>query len=142
MFPAMVREKTKDDRAKINISPISKFGLLELSRQRLRPSIESMSYQTCACCEGRGIVPSVETAALSFLRRIRMGVSRKGIVHVQGELALDVAMYLQNRKRKDLAQLETRYGVDIALRGDTAIPPGAGKLEFLKESRTPELTEH
>jgi ribonuclease E len=129
----MLRDKTKDDRAKISISPISKFGLLELSRQRLRPSIESMSYQTCSCCEGRGIVPSVETAALSFLRRIRMGVSRKGIAQVKGSLSLDVAAYLQNRKRKDLAELESRYGVDIALLADAAVPPGGGSLEFLKE---------
>ncbi|MBW1782374.1 MAG: Rne/Rng family ribonuclease [Deltaproteobacteria bacterium] len=129
----MVRDKTKDDRAKISMSPISKFGLLELSRQRLRPSIESMSYQTCTCCGGRGIVPSVETAALSFLRRIRMGVSRKGIVQVKGSLSLEVATYLQNRKRKDLAQLESRYGVDITLQADAAIPPGGGTVEFLKE---------
>ncbi len=132
----MVRDKTKDDRAKISVSPISKFGLLELSRQRLRPSIESMSYQTCNYCGGRGIVPSVETAALSFLRRIRMGVSRKGIVHVKGSLSLDVATYLQNRKRKDLAQLESRYGVNITLQTDAAIPPGGGTVEFLKEDQS------
>jgi len=131
----MLRDTTKDDRAKISISPVSKFGLLELSRQRLRPSIESMSYQTCAYCEGRGIVPSVETAALSFLRRIRMGVSRKGIVQVKGSVSLEVASYLQNRKRKDLAQLESRYSVDITLAADAAIPTGGGSLEFLKEPR-------
>jgi ribonuclease E len=131
----VLRDATKDDRAKISISPISKFGLLELSRQRLRPSIESMSYQKCTRCEGRGIVPSVETAALSFLRRIRMGVSRKGIVQVKGCLSLEVAGYLQNRKRKDLAQMESRYGVDISITADAAMPPGGGTLEFLKEPR-------
>jgi ribonuclease E len=134
----MLRDATKDDRAKISISPVSKFGLLELSRQRLRPSIESMSYQKCGYCEGRGIVPSVETAALSFLRRIRMGVSRKGIVQVKGCLGLGVATYLQNKKRKDLAELESRYGVDITLAADAAIPPGGGNLEFFKECRVPD----
>jgi len=134
----MLRDKTKDDRAKISMSPISRFGLLELSRQRLRPSIESMSYQTCNYCEGRGIVPSVETAALSVLRRIRMGVSRKGTVQVKGSLSMDVAAYLQNRKRKDLSQLESRYGVDITLVADATIPPGGGRLDFLKESRVPD----
>ena len=131
----MVREKTKDDRAKISVSPISRFGLLELSRQRLSPSKESMSYQTCNYCEGRGIVPSVETAALSFLRRIRMGISRKGITCVKGLVSLDVATYLQNKKRKDLAQLESRYGVEINFQVDATIPPGGGKLEFLKEDQ-------
>jgi len=132
----MLRDATKDDRAKISISPVSKFGLLELSRQRLRPSIESMSYQTCVHCEGRGIVPSIETAALSFLRRIRMGVSRKGIGQVKGVLSLEVASYLQNKKRKDLAELESRYGVDIALTADVAVPPAGGSLEFLKEPQS------
>jgi ribonuclease E len=134
----MLRDATKDDRAKISISPVSKFGLLELSRQRLRPSIESVSYQKCMYCEGRGIVPSVETAALSFLRRIRMGVSRKGIVQVKGCLSSDVVGYLQNRKRKDLAQLESRYGVDVTLMADSAVPPGGGTLEFLKEAHVAE----
>ncbi|MBC8418837.1 MAG: Rne/Rng family ribonuclease [Proteobacteria bacterium] len=131
-----LRDKTKDDRAKISVSSISKFGLLELSRQRLRPSIESMTYHTCNYCQGRGIVPAVETASLSFLRRIRMGVSRKGVVHVKGSLSVEVAAYLQNKKRKDLAQLESRYGVEISLKADATIMPGGGSLEFLKEDQS------
>ena len=129
----MVREETRKDRAKIDISHISKFGLLELSRQRLRPSIESRSYQICRYCQGRGLVLSVESAAVSFLRRIGMGVSRKGISLVKGIIPVEVATYLQNKKRKELAELETRYGVDIILEGDPALSPGNGKLEFLKE---------
>lgn len=129
-----VREETKEDRAKINISNMSKFGLLELSRQRLRPSIESRSYQKCRYCQGRGLVLSVESASVSFLRRIWMGASRKGVTRVQGILPFDVATYLQNKKRKELAELESRYGVGIDLKGDPALAPGDGKLEFLKEN--------
>lgn len=127
------RDETRQDRAKISMSNISRFGLLELSRQRLRPSLESLSYQTCAYCEGRGIVPSLETASLSFLRRIRMGVSRKGVNAVKGLLPAEVATYLQNKKRKELAQLESRYGFYISLKGDPAIPLGGGSVEFIKE---------
>ena len=130
----LLREETKKDRAKIDTSHISKFGLLELSRQRLRPSIESGSYQTCHYCEGRGLVPSVETASVSFLRRIWMGVSKKGVTQVKGVLPMVVATYLQNRKRKELAQLEYRYGVDIVLQGDPTLPPGSGKLDFLTDN--------
>ena len=130
----LLREKTKEDRAKIDTSHISKFGLLELSRQRLRPSIESRSYQTCNYCQGRGLVLSVESAAVSFLRQIWMGMSREGIAEVQGVLPLEVSSYLQNKKRKELAELEARYGVNIVLRGDPSLPPGAGKLKFVKES--------
>ena len=129
-----IREKSKEDRAKIDMGHISKFGLLELSRQRLRPSIESRSYQVCNYCQGRGIVLSVEAAAVSFLRQIWMGVSNKGVVQVRGVLPADVATYLQNRKRKELAELETRYDVGINLQGDPSLPPGSGNLEFIKEN--------
>ena len=129
----LMREETKKDRAKIDISNISKFGILELSRQRLRPSIESKSYQTCHYCQGRGLIPSVESASVSILRQIWMGLSRKEVTQVKGMLPLDVATYLQNKKRKELNQLELRYGTDIILQGDSSIPPGNGQLEFLKE---------
>ncbi|MEJ2586099.1 MAG: Rne/Rng family ribonuclease [Deltaproteobacteria bacterium] len=127
------RDETRQDRAKISMSNISRFGLMELSRQRLRPSLESLSYQTCDYCNGRGLVPSLETASLSFLREIRMGVGRKGITSVKGVLPAEVAAYLQNKKRKQLAQLESRYGFTIYLKGDPSIPLGGGNLEFEKE---------
>jgi ribonuclease E len=132
----LLREETKQDRAKIDISHISKFGLLELSRQRLRPSIESRNYQPCHHCQGRGLVLSVESASVSFLRRIWMGVSTKGVTQVKGLLPLEVATYLQNKKRKELAELESRYGVDIVLQGDPSLAPGGGELEFLKENES------
>jgi len=126
------REELKKDRAKIDTSHISKFGLLEMSRQRLRPSIESKSYQSCAYCQGRGVIMSVEAAAVSYMRRIWLGVSQGDIKEVHGILSMDVVSYLQNRKRKELTQLEDRYGVSVVLLGDHAIPPGDGKLEFIK----------
>ncbi|HBF42195.1 MAG TPA: ribonuclease [Desulfobacteraceae bacterium] len=129
----LLREESKQDRAKISTSNISKFGLLELSRQRLRPSIESRSYQTCHYCQGRGIIPSVESSSLSFLRRIWMGVSTKGVTEVKAALPIEIANYLQNKKRKELAQLESRYDVDIVLQGDPMLPPGKGNLEFQKD---------
>jgi len=129
----LLREETKKDRAKIDMSHISKYGLLELSRQRLRPSIESRSYEMCHYCQGRGLVLSVGSAAVSFLRQISMAVSKKGVTQVKGFLPVDVATYLQNRKRREIALLESRYGVDISLQADPQLPPGGGKLEFVKE---------
>jgi ribonuclease E len=129
-----LREETKKDRAKIDLSHISKFGLLELSRQRLRPSIESRSYQACHYCQGRGLILSVESAAVSYLRQIGMGVAGKKVAKVEGVFALEVATYLQNKKRKELAELESHYGVDIVIQGDPSIPPGGGKLEFRKKN--------
>jgi ribonuclease E len=129
-----LREELKRDRARIDTGHISKFGLLELSRQRLRPSIESRSYQICRYCHGRGMVKSVESSAVSFLRRIGVGLSTGGVIQVTANLSDEVAGYLQNRKRKELSQLEERYGAAIIIQSDPLIPPGEGTLDFSKQT--------
>lgn len=128
-----LREELRKDRAKTDTSQISKFGIMELSRQRLRPSIESKSYQACDYCGGRGMVIAVSAAAVSFMRRIWMGVSKGDIAQVNGVLHSEVADYIQNRKRSDLISLEKRYGVIINIKADHTLPPGGGKLDFIKE---------
>ena len=133
----VLRDELKKDRAKTDVSHISKFGLLELSRERLRPSIESRSYQTCHYCQGRGRIMSIESAAVSLLRRIWMGIWKGGITEVRGTLPMEVAAYLQNRKRQELAELEERYGVSIFLQGDPSLPPGEGKIDFMKGDAVP-----
>ncbi|MBN2060139.1 MAG: Rne/Rng family ribonuclease [Deltaproteobacteria bacterium] len=129
-----LREELKKDRAKTDTSNISKFGIMELSRQRLNPSIESKSYKICEHCQGRGLVISVEAAAISFLRRIWMGISKGNIVQVQGKLPSEVADYIQNKKRHELADLEARYKTNIVIVSDHTMTPGGGKLEFKKET--------
>ena len=128
-----LREELKKDRAKTDTSSMSKFGLLELSRQRLRPSIESKTYQICGHCHGRGMVISPGAAAVSYLRRIRKVVSKGNIARVNGFLPYEVADYIQNNKRNELADLEKRYGVSIIIKSDDSLPPGGGKLDFQKE---------
>jgi len=129
-----VREEVKRDRAKINTSYISKFGLMELSRQRLRPSIESKSYQICESCQGRGIVRSVEASSLSFLRQIWQDASKGNIDRVTGVLPSKVADYLLNKKRRELAELEKRYGVSIEIQGNPDLPLWGGNLGFIQRS--------
>ena len=133
-----VKEDIKRDRAKINISYISKFGLMELSRQRLSPSIESKSYQICEVCQGRGIVRSVEATSVSFLRQIWLGASKENIDRVTGILPSTVANYLLNKKRTELAELEKRYGVSIEIQGNPDLPPWGGELEFIQRSEVKE----
>lgn len=128
----VLREEAKKDRAKIDLSHISKFGLLELSRERLRPSAESRSYQPCPYCQGRGSVLSVESAAVSVLRQISVGVSKGEIEAVKGAVSSDVAAYLLNRKRKELVGMEEKFGVEITLEADPSLAPGAERLEFRK----------
>lgn len=80
---------------------------------------------------------SVESAAVSLLRRIWMGLWKGGVTEVKGSLPVEVAAYLQNRKRKELAELEERYGVAIVLQGNPSLAPGEGKLEFMKGGAVP-----
>ena len=79
---------------------------------------------------------SVEAAAVSIMRRIWMGVSKGNINQVNGTLPMEVATYIQNRKRKELAELESRYGVTITLNEDHSQPPGGGKLDFIKKDNS------
>ncbi len=129
-----IKEEVKSDKAKISLSHISKFGLMELSRQRLRPSIEAKSYQICEYCQGRGIIKSVEATSLHFLRQIWLCVSKDNVERVTCTLPRKVADYLLNKKRVDLAKLEQRYEVNIEIRGDPAMPPWDGKLEYKDKS--------
>ncbi len=131
-----LREELKKDRAKVDMGRISRFGLMELSRQRLNPSIESRSYQICEHCHGRGMIMSVESAAVSLLRRIWMGAAKGNIRQVDGSFPEEVASYLLNRKRKELAELERRYGISIILKGDSSLSPGDGKLNFVEEKES------
>ncbi len=129
----LLREEMKKDRAKTDVSTLSKFGLLELSRQRLRPSIESKTYQSCPYCQGRGTVMSVESAAVSVMRRIWVGLSKGEITQLTGTISPEVVSYLQNRKRRELLDLEQRYGVSITLQADHSLPRGESKLDFVKQ---------
>jgi ribonuclease E len=133
-----IKEEMKKDRAKISFSSISKFGLMEISRQRLRPSIESKSYQICEYCQGRGIVRSVEATSVSFLRQIWLGASKDSVVTVTGVLPSKVADYLLNKKRSELADLEERYGVSIEIQGGPGLSPWEGELKFIERNEAKE----
>lgn len=133
-----LKEEIKKDKAKIHLSSISKFGLMEISRQRLRPSIESKSYQICEYCQGRGIVRSVEATSVSFLRQIWLGASKDNVVSVAGVLPSNVANYLLNKKRAELTELEERYGVSIDIQGNPGLSPWDGELKFIERKKTKE----
>jgi ribonuclease E len=118
----------KPDKAKTNIGKISKFGLMEMSRQRIRPSIESSSFEPCSHCKGKGMVPSIETLALDFLRRLRLETIKAEISSVKGIVPHGVADYLLNKKRKEILDLELRRGLSITIEGDTKIIPGMSEI--------------
>lgn len=127
-----VKQSMKRDKAKVDISTISRFGLMQISRQKMGAPIEKGSYRTCEYCNGRGVVKTVETRALFYLRRIQTGIGRKNVKRVECSLPVDVAQYLLNNKREELAELEKRHqvNIDIILKPD--MKPGENKIEFLE----------
>lgn len=125
-----LREEFKKDRARTEMGRISKFGLLEVSRQRLGPSLQSSSYVSCNRCGGTGVVRSTEATALTYLRKIWLELSRGEVNHVHGYFSKEVADYLLNKKRAELIRLESRYSASINIEGHQEIIPGEGKLEF------------
>ena len=127
-----VKNCVKSDKAKTNIGKISKFGLMEMSRQRIRPSIESSSFEPCSHCKGKGMIPSTEMLALDFLRRLRLETIKAEISSVKGIVPHDVADYLLNKKRKEILDLELRRGLSITIEGDTKIIPGMSEINCEK----------
>lgn len=110
-----VKESMKRDKAKVDFSRISKFGLMQISRQKLGAPIEAGNYRRCEHCRGRGTVKSVEMLALYYLRRIQTGASRKGVERIEAVFPLEVASYLLNHKRSELHEMEKRYEVEVVI---------------------------
>lgn len=110
-----LREKLKIDRARVQIGRISRFGLLEMSRQRLRPSLDEASQIVCPRCSGHGSFRSVESLALSILRLIQ-DESMKNMTHeVIAQVPVKVASFLLNEKREAITQLNTRHHIKITI---------------------------
>ena len=123
-----LKDHMKIDKAKIKISRLSKFGLIEMSRQRLRPSIEFGGYIPCEHCNGRGTRPSPETLGLSFLRKLNHTLAKGEITEVKGIVPTEVAHYLLNKKRKEIMDLEQRRNLSIFIEADAAMVPGESQI--------------
>ncbi|MDR3089199.1 MAG: Rne/Rng family ribonuclease [Desulfobulbaceae bacterium] len=130
-----VKKAMKRDKARVDISHISKFGLMQISRQKLGAPIESGSHRVCPHCKGRGVVRSVETLALFYLRRIQTGASRKNVLRVECRFPLDVASYLLNAKRRELADMEERNGAAIIITADPSMKPADHEISFDREEK-------
>ena len=118
----------KLDKARIKVGRISRFGLLEMSRQRIRPSIEFGSHIACPHCRGKGMTPSTETLGIAFLRQLGMEHLKGDVTRVKGVVPPAVADCLLNKKRKDLLELEARRGVVIEIEGDASLVPGESRI--------------
>jgi len=123
-----LKNVVKQDKARTKVGRISKFGLMEMSRQRLRPSIEYGSYMICRSCQGKGQVPSPETLGIGFLRKLSLETAKGGISSVKGVVPKQVADYLLNKKRKDILDLEMRREVHIEIAADPELVPGESRI--------------
>lgn len=110
-----MREAVKNDRARVQISKISRFGLLEMSRQRLRPSIEESTQIVCPRCKGVGVIRGVESLALSILRLIEEEAMKEGTKRITIQIPVDVATFLLNEKRAQIIKTEDRYKLHILI---------------------------
>lgn len=108
-------DATNIDRARVQIGRISRFGLLELSRQRLRPSIDEASHQVCPRCKGQGSIRGIQSLSLSLLRIIEEEAMKERTVRINGELPVPIATFLLNEKRHAIRQIEQRNQVEVVL---------------------------
>ena len=116
-----LRESVRMDRARVQIGKISRFGLLEMSRQRLRPSLGESSYLTCPRCSGIGNIRSVESLALAILRIIGEEARKERTAKVIAQLPVELATYLLNEKRNWVQNLEAREDTQVVLVANPAL---------------------
>ncbi len=132
-----LKDAVQSDRARIQMGPISSFGLLELSRQRLRPSLQETNSVDCPHCAGSGRVRSIESAALHALRVIEEEGLRGRASLIKAAVPTAVALYLMNRKRATLGEIEARYRLRVTIETEDSEAPPDCRIDIL-EARAPE----
>ncbi|HHK73557.1 MAG TPA: Rne/Rng family ribonuclease, partial [Rhizobiales bacterium] len=116
-----LKEKLKSDRARIQVGRISHFGLLEMSRQRLRSSMLEGTTNVCPHCQGTGLIRSVESSALHIMRAIEMHALNGGAQAITVNASPEVTCYVLNRKRQHLSNLESRFDIQIYVEPDDSL---------------------
>ncbi|MBB2164068.1 ribonuclease E/G [Gluconacetobacter sp. 1b LMG 1731] len=133
---AMVERRLKDalrtDRARIQVGSISHFGLLEMSRQRLRPSITESSFTPCPHCQGTGIIRGTESAALHVLRAIEEEGARRRAAEITVHVAAEIALYILNNKRAWLDEIEKRHKMRVVFSPDASLLPPQLRIERVR----------
>ncbi|MEJ2529533.1 MAG: ribonuclease E, partial [Gammaproteobacteria bacterium] len=134
-----LKEAMKQDRARVQIGRISRFGLLEMSRQRLRPSLGESSQLVCPRCKGHGFIRGVESLALSVLRVIEEEAMKENTARIIAHLPIDVATFLLNEKRQSIYDIETRQSVNVVLVPNSNFETPNYEIERI---RSQDLHEH
>lgn len=122
------RNAIKSDRARSRALRMSAFGLIELTRQRMRPSLQSSTYLKCPHCNGAGVLKSFESQSIELLRTIRLAALKKEIRRIEVMTGPDVAHYLLNQRRSALVQIETTYDKEIRVSADLLEPTAQPRI--------------
>jgi ribonuclease E len=123
-----LREAVKRDRARTKILKISAFGLIEMTRQRIRPSLKRSVYQDCPHCLGMGQVKTCESMSIDVMRMLQLAAHHQNVHRIQVNVAEDVAHYLLNKKRKEISKLEESGEIQVTISASAGAPPEM--LEF------------
>lgn len=118
-----MRDAVKRDRARTKILKISPFGIIEMTRQRIRPSLKRSVYHDCPHCEGTGQVKTCESMSIDVMRMLQLAAHRENIQRIQVRVADDVANYLLNKKRKEISQLEEPGRIQVTITGAAGLAP-------------------
>ena len=129
-----MKDKLKSDRARIQVGRISGFGLMEMSRQRLRPGMLEATTKECPHCLGTGLVRSDDSQALSILREIEEEAIRKRTKEIQATVPVGISNYLLNHKRENIALIESQYAISIIIEASASMIGTDYELEKRKTS--------
>jgi len=126
-------ERLRMDKARMEVGKINRFGVLVMTRQRIRPSIQNVTYETCHVCQGTGKVKNIEALVLSVLRRLKSVLSKNGVSKIQLRLSPPIAINLLNQRRSELADLEEAHSVTIVATPDHEIIYGEISMEIIRK---------
>jgi len=129
-----LKEHLKMDRARVQIGRISRFGLLEMSRQRLKPSLGESSSHTCKLCEGTGQIRSIESMSLSILRLIEEEAIKEKSAKIIAHLPVKMATYLLNEKRQAITDIEKRHSIEVIMIPNPNLESPQYDLQRIRES--------
>jgi ribonuclease E len=122
-----LRDAVRRDRARTKILRISPFGLIEMTRQRIRPSLKRSVYKECPACAGSGLVKSAESMAIEVIRKLIMCAQHASVARIAVTVEEEVASYINNRKRRELTRMEDEHSVQVLVISREDLSP-----EFLK----------
>jgi ribonuclease E len=124
-----LRGAIKRDRARSKVLRISPFGLIEMTRQRIRPSLKRSAFEDCPDCKGTGLVKTAESVAIEVMRMLLNGANRDGVKHIDVEVNDSVATYLNNLKRQEINKLEEAFGITVRIHSRRDVTQNFAKVD-------------